>query len=132
MLFNVLIETEMFIWESSVRACFKTSVNIILLKNTVKKRNVIFIDVRNVLCALLVSQIQHGLLCLKELKVVNDINACYWNSDKCIKSDCGDIDNFLLWVRVYYQTSDNVLRSFLYIQGFSVFRHELKERACLE
>lgn len=48
MLFNVLIETEMFIWESSVRACFKTSVNIILLKNTVKKRNVMFIDVRNV------------------------------------------------------------------------------------
>lgn len=46
MLFNVLIETEMFIWESSVRACFKTSVNIILLKNTVKKGNVMFIDVR--------------------------------------------------------------------------------------
>lgn len=69
MLFNVLIETEMFIWESSVRACFKTSVNIILLKNTVRKGNVMFIDVRNVLCALLVSQIQHGLLCLKELKV---------------------------------------------------------------
>ena len=40
-----------------MRACFKTSVNIILLKNTVKKRNVMFIDVRNVLCALLVSQI---------------------------------------------------------------------------
>ena len=59
-----------------MRACFKTSVNIILLKNTVKKRNVMFIDVRNVLCALF-SQIQHGLLCLKELKVVNDINACY-------------------------------------------------------
>ena len=57
-----------------MRACFKTSVNIILLKNTVY---VMFIDVRNVLCALLVSQIQHGLLCLKELKVVNDINACY-------------------------------------------------------
>ena len=31
-----------------MRACFKTSVNIILLKNTVKKRNVMFIDVRNV------------------------------------------------------------------------------------
>ena len=63
----------MFIWESSVRACFKTSVNIILLKNTIKKGNVMFI-VRNVLCALLVSQIHHGLLWLKELKVVNGIN----------------------------------------------------------
>ena len=69
MLLNVLIETDMFIWESSLRASFKTSINMILLKNTIKRGNVIFIDVRNVLCALLVSQIQHGLLCLKELKV---------------------------------------------------------------
>lgn len=52
-----------------MRACFKTSINIILLKNTVKRGNVMFIDIRNVLCALLVSQSQHGLLCLKELKV---------------------------------------------------------------
>ena len=64
MLLNVLIETDMFIWESSLRASFKTSINMILLKNTIKRGNVIFIDVRNVLCALLVSQIQHGLLCL--------------------------------------------------------------------